>query len=81
MYIVTSEKVAYTLSLFLSNQYYIPLFSYPEPLSIGINIPNSRVRESDGTVDVEILLSRPATEDIELNLILRSGSASGEMLL
>ena len=52
----------------------------PAPVSISIRIPDSRVQESDGTVNVELLLSRPATEDIQLNLLLQSGSAIGESL-
>ena len=52
--------------------------SIAEPLTISLRIPDARVRESDGSVDVEVFLSRPATEDIELNILLRSGSASGE---
>ena len=57
---------------------FIAMITYPAPVSISINIPDSRVQESEGTVDVELLLSRPSTEDIQLNLLLLSGSASGE---
>lgn len=47
------------------------------PVSISINIPDSQVQESDGIIEVELLLSRPSTKDISVNLQLHSGTASG----
>ena len=45
---------------------------------INLNIPDSRVIESAGTVLVEVNLSSPSPEDIELTLQLLGDSAIGK---
>ena len=45
---------------------------------INLNIPDSRVIESAGTVLVEVNLSSPSPEDIEVTLQLLGDSAIGK---
>ena len=60
---------------------FVTLTVFLEPTAeiiINLNIPDSRVIESAGTVLVEVALSSPSPENIEVTLQLLGDSAIGK---